>query len=273
MPSFPNFDEDRKEFSTDYHSLFIEEVPEEQIPLDDEDGNIIPGIYASEPSYDVYKFYVGDFSEEGTGLHPILDRIKKANQTDYLEFHIDSNGGSVNEGKLFYDMINHFDPDNVAAFLNTGYSMGALLFCMVENRIVHEFSDLMFHDYSTFMYGKAGDLETSHKHSSTHLRNFFKKFTVDKGFLTNEEFEQMLIGKEFWMDTKEMCQRGIASHVKTVDGIISAKSYLESLEPKPEVKTPKTKATRKPKAEVKEEITPTKSTTKTTTTPKEKPQK
>jgi len=243
----PFQDEEKKEFRSDFHSLFIEDKAEEHIPLDDENGNILDGIYGIEPAYKVYKFYVGDFAEEGTDLHPILNKFHEVEDNDYLEFHIDSNGGSVNEGKLFFDLINNFHPDNVAAFLNVGYSMGALLFCMPDIRIVHEFSDLMFHDYSTFMYGKAGDLETSHNHSKSHIRNFFKQFTVDKGFLTQDEFELMLVGKEFWMDTKEMIERGIATHVKTVKGVISAEKYMEEKFPKPKEKKPRKGSSKAPK--------------------------
>jgi hypothetical protein len=121
---------------------------------------------------------------------------------------------------------------------------------MPDIRIVHEFSDLMFHDYSGVLYGKAGDMESTHKHKSSHLRNFFKRLILDKGFLTQEEFDMLLIGKEFWMDTEEMCKRGIATHVKTQFGTISAATYLESLNPveeaKPKPKTPKTPKTKKP---------------------------
>lgn len=212
----------------EFHSLIIEEVPEEYLPFELEDGEIAEGIYHRMPPFKVYKTFIGDFAEEANGLHKLINKLStKINPFDILELHIDSNGGSVNEGKLFYDIINNFEPESVYAYLNVGYSMGALLFCMPDTRIVHEMSDLMFHDYSTVVYGKAGDIETSHRHSSTHIRNFFKKFTVDKGFLTQEEFELMLVGKEHWMDAKEMCERGIATHVKTREGIIEAKEWLE----------------------------------------------
>jgi ATP-dependent protease ClpP protease subunit len=259
MDKFPQFvpikdDDEELVHKSEFHTLFIEEMPSDKMPMEDENGDYYDGIFQEIPSFKIYKLFIGDFSDDSNDLHPFFNTLAKADFGDLLEFHIDSNGGSVNEGKLFFNTINNFDKENVAAFLNTGYSMGALLFCMPDIRIVHEFSDLMFHDYSSVLYGKAGDMETSHNHNSKHIRNFFKRFTLDKGFMSSEEFEQMLIGKEFWMDTEEMCKRGIATHVKLQSGTISAEAYLESLNPpepvKPEQK--KTRASRKATKELKD---------------------
>ena len=230
IPFLDNPEEEKdKELHSQYHSLFTEVVPSKKMPLEDDEG-IIPDIYYDTEQFNIYRFYVGDFAEDSVGLHAIFNKLSKAEFNDVIEFHIDSNGGSVNEGKLFYNLISDFKQENVAAILNAGYSMGALLFCMPDTRIVHEFSDLIFHDYSTIMYGKAGDIETNHIHSSKHLRNFFKKIILDKGFMSKEEFEMMLVGKEFWMDTEEMCKRGIATHVTTNEGMMKAESYLAKLE-------------------------------------------
>jgi len=222
-------DEKDKELHSQFHSLFTETVPSKKMPIEDDEG-IIPDVYQEYPAYKIFRFYIGDFSEEGVGLNVIMNKLSKAEENDILEFHIDSNGGSINEGKRFYNLINNFHAENVIAMLNTGYSMGALLFCMTPIRIVHEFSDLMFHDYSTMVYGKAGEIETNHVHASAHVRNFFKKIILDKKFMTKEEFELMLVGKEFWMDTEEMCKRGIATHVKTQEGTLKAEDYLEKIE-------------------------------------------
>lgn len=238
------------EFHSKHHSLFIENIPEGKMPVEDEDGPI-PDVYMDLDPFKIFDLYVGDFDEEGTGLHVILNKLRTADRyDDMLRVHIDSYGGSVTEGKLFWNAFNNFGKDHITAYLNSGYSMGALLFCMADRRIVHEFSDFMLHDYSTMLYGKAGDLETSHNHNQKHLRDFFKKITLDKGFLSQEEFEMLKIGKEFWFDTEEMCKRGIATGVQTSDGFKSAKDYLDGLEeernPKP-LKVEKIKTPRKTK--------------------------
>lgn len=243
--------DDEKTIQSTFHTLVTEENPEEYFPLE-EDGEY-NGTFGKMPSFRVFKLFTGDFGEEENGLHKIYNKLNdNITNFDILELHIDSNGGSVNEGKLFYNIINNFEPDAVYAYLNVGYSMGALLFCMPETRIAHEMSDLMFHDYSSFLYGKGGDQDTYHKHTSKHMREFFKAFTVDKGFLSEEEFELMMVGKEYWMDTKEMVERGIATHVKTIDGIIKADEWYEK---KFNTSKEPTQSTKKPRAPKQPKVT------------------
>ncbi len=110
---------------------------------------------------------------------------------------------------------------------NYGYSMGALLFCMADKRVVYEYSDFMFHTYSSGIVGKSGEIKDRFKHINKKLKKFFKEIIVNKGFLSKSEFKQMLLGKDFWMDTQELCRRGIATHVILEGQEITAEEYLK----------------------------------------------
>ena len=111
---------------------------------------------------------------------------------------------------------------------------GALTFCMGDKRVVTLRSDLMFHDYSGGVGGKGGEIETRIKHSSKHLRKFFKDVILKGDFLTKKEFSQMLIGKDFWFNHKEMLKRGIATHILIDGEEMTAKKYLKSIKKKNE---------------------------------------
>ena len=39
----------------------------------------------------------------------------------------------------------------------------------------------------------------------------------------------MLIGQDYWMDAKELCKRGIATHVITEGRELKAKEYLKKI--------------------------------------------
>jgi ATP-dependent protease ClpP protease subunit len=105
--------------------------------------------------------------------------------------------------------------------------MGALLFCMADRRVIYPYSDLMFHNYASTVSGKGGELKSRLEHRDRLLRKFFKNMIVESGFLTKREFDDMVIGKDFWMDAEEMCRRGIATHVVWEDREIKAKKYLK----------------------------------------------
>ncbi len=215
----------KKEINSEQHTLYSE-VIEEKKRLVDREKNL----YEITPKHRLYRIYIGRFFEQKRGLHSVFNELKAAKESDRLEFIINSGGGFINEGMQFYNLIQEKFIGRTTAYLdNYGYSMGALLFCMANKRVVYPYSDFMFHTYSSVLGGKGSDIKNRFEHSDKKIKRFFKNIIVKQGFLSKEEFKKMLLGHDYWMDTKELCRRGIATHV-IVDGQeLTAKEYLKLL--------------------------------------------
>ncbi len=221
------------DISSEEHTLFIKHVPERK-KLIDRDKKI----YEIRPKYRHFTVYVEKFRELKRGLHSVLNELRTASMDDVLEFRINSTGGFVNEGQQFFNLIQEKFYGRTVAYLdNRAYSMGALLFCMAKRRVIYPYSDIMFHNYSTGFSGKGNEMVSRIKHSDRHLVNFFAELIVSKGFFTQSEFDKMIIGKDYWMDAKEMCRRNIATHVVYKGKQIKAKKYLKILKKKKVKKT------------------------------------
>ena len=218
----------KKELSSEQHTLYIEVVPEKKRIIDK-----AKSLYEIIPKHKRYRVYIGKFFELKKGLHSVFNGLREATNRDYLELMINSGGGLVNEGQQFYNIIQEkFYKRTIAYLDNMGYSMGALLFCMADKRVVYEYSDLMFHTYSHGSRGKGGEVKSHVEHTSKKLEKFFYNIIVKRGFLTKDEFKKMVIGQDFWMDTKELCKRGIATHVILEGKEITAKEYLKNIKKK-----------------------------------------
>jgi ATP-dependent protease ClpP protease subunit len=215
----------KKELSSEQHTLYTELIPENKKVINKEKN-----IYEIRAKHKRYRVYIGRFFELKKGLHSVFNELREAKENDYLELMINSGGGLVLEGQQFYNLIQEKFYQRTVAYLdNYGYSMGALLFCMAEKRVVYAYSDFMFHTYSGGASGKGGEIKARVEHSNQKLEKFFYDIIVRQGFLTEDEFAQMLVGQDYWMGTKELCQRGIATHV-IVDGEEhTAKDYLRIL--------------------------------------------
>ena len=232
---------DKKEIESALHTLYSERVDEEKITLNKNEE-----IYKIIPKHKRYRIYIGRFSENKKGLHPIFDELKKAQKGDYLELIINSPGGLASEGMLFYNIIQQKFFNKVTTFLdNYGFSMGALLFCMGNKRVIYPYSQLMFHTYSNQLGGKGREIKSRVKHDSKILETFFYDLIVEKGFLTKKEYQDMLIGKDFWMDAKELCKRKIATHVIANGKEMTAKEYLKELKNQKKLKKAKKKKKKK----------------------------
>lgn len=214
-----------KSLDSEYHTLFIEEEKEQRELVNREQK-----IYKIRPKYKKYSVYIDSFHETKKGLHSVFNELRKAETNDTLEFRISSGGGSVLEGQQFFNIILEKFRERTTTYLdNYGYSMGALLFCMSYKRVVYPYSDIMFHNYSHGVYGKGGNVKSQVKHRAESLENFFHDLIVGRAFLSEEEFQQMLLGHDFWMDTEEMCKRGIATHVIVGEEQVTAKEFLKQL--------------------------------------------
>jgi len=218
----------KKELSSEQHTLYTELISERKKVVDREKN-----IYQITPKHKRYRVYIGRFFELKKGLHSVFNELREAKENDYLELVINSGGGIILEGQQFYNLIQEkFYRRTVAYLDNYGYSMGALLFCMAEKRVAYEYSDFMFHTYSGGAFGKGGEIKARVEHSNKKLENFFYDLIVKKGFLSHDEFEQMLVGQDYWMETKELCKRGIATHVIVAGEELTAKEYLKYLKKK-----------------------------------------
>jgi len=223
---------DKKQISSEEHTLYTQEVSEKKSVVD-KDKNL----YEITPKHTIYRIFIGRFFELKKGLHGVFNELKKAESNDKFEIIINSGGGLVNEGMQFFNIILEKFPGRVTTYLdNSGYSMGALLFSMGSKRVIYPYSDLMYHNYATGAYGKGGEIKDRIKHTDNLLKNFFYDIIVSQGFLSDDEFKKMLIGKDFWFDAKVMCKRGIATHV-IVDGKeITAKEFLKLLKKRKKAK-------------------------------------
>ena len=217
-----------KTINSEFHTLFTEDRREKQVMIDAKKR-----LFRTEPKYPIFRVYISTFYEIKKGLHAVFNELRKAGKYDQLELRINSGGGLVKEGQQFFNIMLEKFSDRTTAYLdNMGYSMGALLFCMAQKRIIYPYSDLMFHDYAHLVGGKGGNVKSRVKHSSRTMKTFFHDIVVRQGFLSETEFKEMLLGKDFWMDAKEMCKRGIATHVVISGQTIEAKEFLKLLKKK-----------------------------------------
>lgn len=222
----------KKELSSEQHTLYTEIIPEQKRVVNQEQR-----LYEVQPKHKSYRVYIGRFFELKKGLHSVFNELREAKEHDVLEFMIDSGGGFVNEGMQFYNIMQEkFNGRTVAYLDNKGYSMGAMLFSMADKRVAYPYSDFMYHNYAGGASGKGGEIKARVDHTSKKLEQFFHDIIVQQGFLTEEEYKQMLVGQDYWMGTKELCKRGIATHVIVQGKELTAKEYLKHLKKEKKMK-------------------------------------
>jgi len=210
------------------NTLYIEETPEtfEQVQVE---GEFVDGLYSPVGGYKLYKLFVGDFEEDQTGMHDIINELQKGKPNDLLELHISSYGGDITELLNLYNIVNSMYKNNCDTFLNFGYSAGAIAFLLGANRTVFEHSNWMIHSYSGLIGGKRDDMLTYMNHQDQRLTNFFQKMLSP--YFTKKEIKKISKGKDIWLDSEEMIERGIATGIIVEGEYYEREEYLDVLHP------------------------------------------
>lgn len=172
-----------------------------------------------------YRLFVEAFNPYNPMVHTILNKLLGAQTSDALDVRINSPGGSIDEGvRLFNILDNSFSGRTTTIIESKAFSMGAMLFCKGDQRVVHPLSMLMFHNYSMFAMGKAGELTDQIEHLNRMGHHYFDDIIVN-GWLTQDEYKRMLDGKDYWFNAHQMLERGIATHVLIKNQLVSADEY------------------------------------------------
>ena len=220
---------------SDFHTLIIEDLPEEFIPLFDEDGNMLENIFERLAPAKKYKLFISDFQDDSIhGWNKIKNVLMSGSLSDFIELHISSYGGYTTEGIELYNILNSAYQGRSTAYLNYGFSMGALTFLMCNERIVYENSEIMFHNWAGGFGGKAADIESHFGHTKKHLRRFFRKLL--EPYFTKKEIKSIENGKEVWLNAYEMMNKGISNGI-VIDGeYFTTETYFEKYNKKGKIR-------------------------------------
>jgi len=195
----------------DRHLMFTKVVPQYEIEI---------------PTIKSATLYLSTMMENKINLAELLNEISDFTPEDRIKVIINSPGGLVSEGKSTINTLLGTGAKITTELLSDAASMASILFCIGHKRVAYENSGIMFHTFSSGYMGKGGEMKDYITHKSKNLNAFFKAHILG---LTDEEIDKMIDGKEWWFDTKKMCERGIATHVNVHGILIPAKQYLKLL--------------------------------------------
>lgn len=127
-------------------------------------------------------------------------------KNDELEFSITSGGGSMEGLIALLDVVNTTEANVTAVIKGECHSAASMLAVSCPNIIVSPYASMLVHNASLGAgRAKAYDLKQYVDHSTDFCNNLFRD--VYEGFLTDDEIEEVIRGKELWMGAAEISDR------------------------------------------------------------------
>ncbi len=159
----------------------------------------------AKPRGSIYEFYISGTIHSPENYVEVFDTIRHAGDNDVVKLYINTYGGDMFSAIQFMSVLAETDALVIASVEGACMSAGTLLFLSADRIEVTPHSMFMFHNYSGGAIGKGNEIYSR----ITHEKKWSERLMHEayRGFLTFEEVEQLLAGKDIWMDSDEVVSR------------------------------------------------------------------
>ncbi|NBX97591.1 hypothetical protein EB118_16655 [bacterium] len=135
----------------------------------------------------------------------IFDLMRNASEHDIIKIHINSSGGQLFTAIQFMRVMAECQAQIICSVEGACMSAATMIFLSANAFEISEHSVFMFHNYSSIVMGKGGELYDNIMHERKWSEKILK--SIYKDFLSAEEINSILANKDIWMDGEEVLKR------------------------------------------------------------------
>ena len=221
-------------------------VSHQQFNFDDEDdpaSAMRPLPYTVQSKVqNIFRFKIDEYFDEPRYYRNVTDICLQAQEDDQIHFHLNSGGGSVSALNTCLDAISRTDAVTVAMIQGDCHSAASVLALHCDVVDVGLYATMLCHHASyPIPYQKAADVESMVQHYSENLRDLMHD--TYEGFMTPDEIKEMLDGKQFYMNSKEIVAR-LEARDEYFDAQVQALAEEAAVEASKPVSKPTKKTTK-----------------------------
>lgn len=135
----------------------------------------------------------------------LCHRLLVADKDEKVTLVLNTPGGAVDSALMIIDAINQSKAKITAHVTGTVASAGTMITLACDKVTVAPHSAFMIHNYSAGLAGKGNELKARQEFTDKHLNEAFRTFYTN--FLSPEEMEEVIDGKDLWLSTEEVLER------------------------------------------------------------------
>ena len=150
-------------------------------------------------------FYLIDIIDDIADYIDFLREVDSCRNGDLITIHINCYGGNADVGMNIYDCLRQ-SPANVEVSIEGACCSCASMIMLAGNcwRVTPH-AHVMVHSWSEGIYGKWNEIISKFNYDKCVFEKQFRELYKD--FLTDEEIEDCLKGKDFYFDSNETVKR------------------------------------------------------------------
>ena len=134
-----------------------------------------------------------------------IEAMRDAEMSKHVYLYINTTGGSLDTTKQIIHAIKDSDATVVGIADGEVASGGSLIFFSCDGMVFNPYASFLLHDAHGGAIGKVSDNIASIKHTSDDLRRLYTD--IYGPFFSEEEIEEVLNGREFYLSSEEAEER------------------------------------------------------------------
>lgn len=159
----------------------------------------------AKPLAHLHTFYISGEIKSPTEYVDMFDTIRNASEHDIIRLHINSAGGQLFTAIQFMRVLLETPAQVICSVEGACMSAATMIFLSGNAFEISEHSMFMFHNYSSMIFGKGGEMYDNIVHERKWSERIMRQ--VYSGFLTETEIKAILDNKDIWMDGEEVIKR------------------------------------------------------------------
>lgn len=153
----------------------------------------------------LYEYYISGPITGPEDYIEIFDQIRHAREDDEIRIYLNTYGGDMYTAIQFMRVLSETNALVTCSVEGACMSAGTLIFLNADIFEVTPHSSFMIHSYSGGTVGKGSEMHAQIIHEKLWAEKLFKEVYED--FLTSNEIDLILAGKDLWMDVDEVAER------------------------------------------------------------------
>lgn len=149
--------------------------------------------------------YLTSGIDEPSFYNQLCHSLYCAGESDTFYLHINTPGGMLDTTFMLLDAIRNSKAHVIGHLTGTVASAGTIIALTCDDLICSDDLAWMSHYYSAHIGGKGNEIKARQDFTERTTSATFRR--IHEGFFTKKEIEEMINGKDFWLDEHEVRER------------------------------------------------------------------
>lgn len=136
---------------------------------------------------------------------PAIEVLNAASENDQVVIHLSTPGGNLDATDTLLAAMRECDARIIVKATGGVHSAGSIILLHADEFTLSENFNCLIHNGSLGTGGTFSEWREANKHRERYMESVMR--STYKGFLTDDEIEELLEGKDFWLDADEFIRR------------------------------------------------------------------